>query len=209
MMLQARFDLAEQYRQQNLISEKEYLDQLKQYQADMHSWQIDMMTAAAQRRLDILNTSFDAVRSIVSSVNGLLGEAIAGEEQNSARYKQLRIAQTIASGSVASIEALRSGIQAPIPAPGNYALGIALMGATIAQTAMAVGNIRTDTLNGNSYSSLTSGAGNIGGNVYETLAYETNSEISSNIRDSRVYVVESDINQTGNRVYVAEAEATW
>lgn len=209
MMLQARFDLAEQYRQQDLISEKEYIDQLSQYQADMHSWQIDMMTANAQRRLDILNTSFDAVRSIVSSVNGLLGEAIAGEEQNSARYKQLRIAQTIASGSVASIEALRSGIQAPIPAPGNYALGVALMGATIAQTVMAVGNIRTDTLNGNSSSSLTSGAGNIGGNVYETLAYETNSEISSNIRDSRVYVVESDINQTGNRVYVTESEATW
>lgn len=209
VMLQARFDLAEQYRQQNLISEKEYLDQLKQYQADMHSWQIDMMTAAAQRRLDILNTSFDAVRSIVSSVNGLLGEAMAGEEQNSTKYKQLRIAQTIASGSVASIEALRSGIQSPIPAPGNYALGLGLMGSTIAQTVMAVGNIRNETLNGNSSAGLTNGALNIGGNVYETLAYETNSEISSNIRDSRVYVVESDINQTGNRVYVAESEATW
>lgn len=209
MMLQARFDLAEQYRQQNLINEKDYLDQLKQYQADMHSWQIDMMTAAAQRRLDILNTSFDAVRSIVSSVNGLLSETIAGEEQNSTRYKQLRIAQTIASGSVASIEALRSGIQSPIPAPGNYALGLGLMGSTIAQTVMAVGNIRNETLNGNSSAGLTNGALNIGGNVYETLAYETNSEISSNIRDSRVYVVESDINQTGNRVYVAESEATW
>lgn len=209
MMMQARFDLAEQYRQQNLISEKDYLDQLKQYQADMHSWQIDMMTATAQRRLDILNTSFDAVRSIVSSVNGLLSETIAGEQQNSTRYKQLRIAQTIASGSVASIEALRSGIQSPIPAPGNYALGLGLMGSTIAQTVLAVGNIRNETLNGNSSAGLTNGALNIGGNVYETLAYETNSEISSNIRDSRVYVVESDINQTGNRVYVAESEATW
>lgn len=209
MMLHARFDLAEQYRQQNLISEKDYLDQLKQYQADMHSWQIDMMTATAQRRLDILNTSFDAVRSIVSSVNGLLSETMAGEEQNSTRYKQLRIAQTIASGSVASIEALRSGIQSPIPAPGNYALGLGLMGSTIAQTIMAVGNIRNESLNGNTSAGLTSGALNIGSNVYETLAYETNSEISSNIRDSRVYVVESDINQTGNRVYVAESEATW
>lgn len=204
-----RFRIAEEFRQQNKISEEDYQQELLDYQTNTTRMMVEMEEARARRMLDILDTSISAVGMTVNSVNGLIGEALAREEQDSTRYKQLRIAQTIASGSMASIEALRSGIQSPIPAPGNYALGIALMGATIAQTAMAVGNIRTNSLNGNSSSSLTSGANNIGGNVYETLAYETNSEISSNIRDSRVYVVESDINQTGRRVYTAESEATW
>lgn len=204
-----RFRIAEEFRQQNKISEEDYQQELLDYQTNTTRMMVEIEEARARRMLDILDTSISAVGMTVNSVNGLIGEALAMEEQDSTRYKQLRIAQTIASGSMASIEALRSGIQSPIPAPGNYALGIALMGATIAQTAMAVGNIRTNSLNGNSSSSLTSGANNIGGNVYETLAYETNSEISSNIRDSRVYVVESDINQTGNRVHVAESEATW
>lgn len=202
-----RFRIAEEFRQQNKISEEDYQQELLDYQTNTTRMMVEMEEARARRMLDILDTSISAVGMTVNSVNGLIGEALAREEQDSTRYKQLRIAQTIASGSMASIEALRSGIQSPIPAPGNYALGIALMGATIAQTAMAVGNIRTNSLNGNSSSSLTSGANNIGGNVYETLAYETNSEISSNIRDSRVYVVESDINQTGRRVYTAESEA--
>lgn len=202
-----RFRIAEEFRQQNKISEEDYQQELLDYQTNTTRMVVEMEEARARRMLDILDTSISAVGMTVNSVNGLIGEALAREEQDSTRYKQLRIAQTIASGSMASIEALRSGIQSPIPAPGNYALGIALMGATIAQTAMAVGNIRTNSLNGNSSSSLTSGANNIGGNVYETLAYETNSEISSNIRDSRVYVVESDINQTGRRVYTAESEA--
>lgn len=202
-----RFRIAEEFRQQNKISEEDYQQELLDYQTNTTRMVVEMEEARARRMLDILDTSISAVGMTVNSVNGLIGEALVREEQDSTRYKQLRIAQTIASGSMASIEALRSGIQSPIPAPGNYALGIALMGATIAQTAMAVGNIRTNSLNGNSSSSLTSGANNIGGNVYETLAYETNSEISSNIRDSRVYVVESDINQTGRRVYTAESEA--
>lgn len=202
-----RFRIAEEFRQQNKISEEDYQQELLDYQTNTTRMMVEMEEARARRMLDILDTSISAVGMTVNSVNGLIGEALAREEQDSTRYKQLRIAQTIASGSMASIEALRSGIQSPIPAPGNYALGIALMGATIAQTAMAVGNIRTNSLNGNSSSSLTTGANNIGGNVYETLAYETNSEISSNIRDSRVYVVESDINQTGRRVYTAESEA--
>ena len=202
-----RFRIAEEFRQQNKISEEDYQQELLDYQTNTTRMMVEMEEARARRMLDILDTSISAVGMTVNSVNGLIGEALAREEQDSTRYKQLRIAQTIASGSMASIEALRSGIHSPIPAPGNYALGIALMGATIAQTAMAVGNIRTNSLNGNSSSSLTTGANNIGGNVYETLAYETNSEISSNIRDSRVYVVESDINQTGRRVYTAESEA--
>lgn len=202
-----RFRIAEEFRQQNKISEEDYQQELLDYQTNTTRMMVEMEEARARRMLDILDTSISAVGMTVNSVNGLIGEALAREEQDSTRYKQLRIAQTIASGSMASIEALRSGIQSPIPAPGNYVLGIALMGATIAQTAMAVGNIRTNSLNGNSSSSLTTGANNIGGNVYETLAYETNSEISSNIRDSRVYVVESDINQTGRRVYTAESEA--
>ena len=202
-----RFRIAEEFRQQNKISEEDYQQELLDYQTNTTRMIVEMEEARARRMLDILDTSISAVGMTVNSVNGLIGEALSREEQDSTRYKQLRIAQTIASGSMASIEALRSGIQSPIPAPGNYALGIALMGATIAQTAMAVGNIRTNSLNGNSSSSLTTGANNIGGNVYETLAYETNSEISSNIRDSRVYVVESDINQTGRRVYTAESEA--
>jgi hypothetical protein len=189
------------WREQDMINELDYLEKKKELDQQYADLDVKMQQETSNRKLKVFNTYYNGVKSITNAINGILSAAIEAEEGNKEKQKELRIAQTWMTGIMGSIEALVSGIQSGIPAPGNFILGGVLSAATLAETAMAVGNIRKES------GSTTSGASNINVPAYETLAYETNSNIEENVRDQRVYVVESDVQTVGQHVDTIESEA--
>ena len=191
----------ESWREQDLINEIDYQEQLKAIREQYAEIDYNIQRESSNRKLKVHNTYFNALKSITNAISGIMSEVIEAEEENKEKQKQLRIAQTWMTGIMASIEALASGIRAPIPAPGNYILGGVLSAATIAETALAASNIQKE------YGTQTSGAANINVPTYETLAYETNSEINGNIRDQRVYLVESEAMAMGQHIDTVESEA--
>lgn len=188
------------WREQDMINELDYLEKKKELDQQYADLDVKMQQETSNRKLKVFNTYYDGIKSITSAINGILSQAIEAEEENKEKQKELRIAQTWMTGIMGSIEALVSGIQSGIPAPGNFILGGVLSAATIAETVMAVNNIRKE-------QGTTSGAANINVPAYETLAYETNSNIEENVRDQRVYVVESDVQTVGQHVDTIESEA--
>ena len=191
----------ESWREQDLINEIDYQEQLKAIREQYAEIDYNIQRESSNRKLKVHNTYFNALKSITSAISGIMSEAIEAEEENKEKQKELRIAQTWMTGIMASIEALASGIQAPIPAPGNYILGGILSAATIAETALAASNIQKE------YGTQTSGAANINVPTYETLAYENDTEINGNIRDQRVYLVESEAMAMGQHIDTVESEA--
>lgn len=189
------------WREQDLINELDYLEKKKELDQQYADLDVKMQQETSNRKLKVFNTYYNGVKSITNAINGILSAAIEAEEGNKEKQKELRIAQTWMTGIMGSIEALVSGIQSGIPAPGNFILGGVLSAATLAETAIAAANIRKES------GSTTSGAANINVPAYETLAYETNSNIEENVRDQRVYVVESDVQTVGQHVDTIESEA--
>lgn len=200
-MEQNKFNKLEEMRKLDLISEQEYESRRIEMLRTFKDLELRMEEEKSNRKLKIFSTYYNGVKSITNAINGILSAAIEAEEDNKEKQKELRIAQTWMTGIMGSIEALVSGIQSGIPAPGNFILGGVLSAATLTETAMAAANIRKES------GSTTSGAANINVPAYETLAYETNSNIEENVRDQRVYVVESDIQMVGNHVDTVESEA--
>jgi hypothetical protein len=80
-----------------------------------------------------------------------------------------------------------------------------LSGLVYATGRQSIENIKSESLKNGAQSSANTG----NFSEYDTLSYMQNSEILGNIQDTRVYVVESDITSTQNRVQVAETQATF
>lgn len=200
-MQQNKFDKLQEMRELNLISEQEYESRRIEMLRTFNDLELRMQEEKSNRKLKIFNTYYNGVKSITNAINGILSAAIEAEEDNKEKQKELRIAQTWMTGIMGSIEALVSGIQSGIPAPGNFILGGVLSAATLAETAMAASNIRKES------GSTTSGASNINVPAYETLAYQNDIDLTENVRDQRVYVVESDVQTVGQHINTIESEA--
>ena len=192
------------WREQDLINELDYLEKKKELDQQYANIDVKMTQETSNRKLKIFNTYYNGIKSITGAINGILSQAIEAESENKEKQKELRIAQTWMTGIMGSIEALVSGIQSGIPAPGNFILGAALSALTLTETAMAAANIRKE-----SGSAQTSGAANINVPTYETMAYEQSANIEGSITDQRVVVVESDIQAVSSHVDVIESEASF
>ena len=124
-------------------------------------------------------------------------------DENSKEYKNLKYAQGVMNTAEGVLAAFMSGIDSGIPAPWNLALAAAMSGIALTAGIMQLNNIKNEKLGGSMPNSV-----NIG-TEYDTLSYQTNVDTLSAIQDQRVYVVESDITDTQNRVEVAESGATF
>jgi hypothetical protein len=78
-----------------------------------------------------------------------------------------------------------------------------MSGIALAAGIMQLNNIKNEKLGGSMPSTVEVGS------EYDTLSYAQGAETLSAIQDQRVYVVESDITDTQNRVEVAESAATF
>ena len=120
-------------------------------------------------------------------------------DENSEQYKQLQVANSWITTLSGSLAAFMSGIQSGIPWPGNLILAGVLGASTFATGAAQINNMK-----GNNYSNaLTSGASSVG-SEYETEVYRQQTDMFSNVKDSKVYVLESEISSVQKRVEVRE-----
>lgn len=165
--------------------------------------QIDQETS--RRRLKIAQSYVSTYQTISNQTLNILSALMDKYDENSKQYKDLKYAQGVIDTISGTLAGFMSGVDSGLPAPYNLILAAATAATVFATGMIQLNNLKNEKLAGSS--SASTSTGNFG--AYDTLSYVQNSEILSNVGDSRVYVVESDITNTQNRVAVAESNATF
>ena len=118
------------------------------------------------------------------------------------KYKELQRLQIIMDSASGSYSAFVSAFKSGIPFPYNLVLGGLASSLVIGQGVLALNNLNNNKIG------TTNAVNNLGNtSTYETLSYQSLNGIETSIRDSRVYVLESDITNVRNRVEIAEMES--
>ena len=85
-----------------------------------------------------------------------------------------------------------------------------ILAGVLGASTFATGAAQINNMKGNNYSNaLTSGATNVGTSEYETEVYRQQTEMFSNVKDSKVYVLENDISNVQRKVAVREFSTTY
>lgn len=164
---------------------------------------LDIERAEIEKRIELQQKYFDAYSNIYSHIGGLMSEIQNGFDSNSKEYKNIQKTMIIADTITGAMAAYKSGVQSGVPAPWNLVYGGTLAGLVTATGIAQLRNLENESIG------TTSAANNIAANTnpYETLSYSTLSNIEGEIADSKVYVVESEIQAVGRRIDIYESEA--
>lgn len=155
-----------------------------------------------ERKIALNETYFNSFQNIQSQLSSFLSEMQGQYDENSEQYKQLQKLQIIMDSTSGAYSAFVSAFKSGIPFPYNTIVASALSGLVVAQGVMSLKNLNSNKIG------TTNAVSNLGNtSTYETLSYETMSEMNRNIRDSKVYVTETDISDTIRRVSVTQNEA--
>ena len=228
----------ELYKLDDLSEEKkqEYADKIKEIDAALvensHNTK-EVQKAQAQDLINTYNQVSQSIGELMNNVaeiwqdsikqrvkNGKITEEQAKKEfENS---KKLQIATAIINGLAGAANAVASAMT--IPPPAGPIIGAANSALVIATTAAQIAKIKSTTFDGGG-SSIDSDISSAVATptpaaVEYTPQYSTNvtgnsetvnlaNAVSEKQKDTRVYVVESDINEAGKRVEIREAESTF
>ena len=167
--------------------------------------QVEIDQESSRRRLKIAQSYVSAYQTISSQTLNILGTVMEGYDENSKQYKDLKYTQGVIDTISGTLAGFMSGVDSGLPAPYNL-----ILAAATAATVFATGLIQLDNLKKEKLANASQpNTNSVNFGAYDTLTYAQNNEILGNITDSRVYVVESDITNTQNRVAVAESNATF
>ena len=155
------------------------------------------------KKIALQENYFNAYQSIQSNVGGLLNEIQSRYDENSKQYKNIQRYNIIADTISGAMSAFVSGVKSGLVPPLNMIYGGILSGIVTSTGIAQLANLKA-----NRIGNISDTASNVGNstNTYETLAYSTLSNIEGNIRDSKVFVLESEIEAVHNRVNVAQTE---
>ena len=196
--------LNEQHRIQ-LIGEEEFnhrMIELKKHLVDESAKLDDLRVDNA---VNSVNTYLNVFQSVTSSISNLLNEQMSKYDENSEQYKDLQVANGWITTLSGTLSAFMSGISSGIPAPWNLVLASAMAATTFAAGATQIGNIES----GSHSNALTSSASNFGNETYETIAYQQQSELLGEVKETKVVVLENDISKTQKKVAVRESNSTF
>ena len=228
----------ELYKLDNLSEEKkqEYADKIKEIDAALiensHNTK-EVQKAQAQDLINTYNQVSQSIGELMNNVaeiwqdsikqrvkNGKITEEQAKKEfENS---KKLQIATAIINGLAGAANAVASAMT--IPPPAGPIIGAANSALVIATTAAQIAKIKSTTFDGGG-SSIDSDISSAAATptpaaVEYTPKYSTNvtgesetvnlaNAVSEKQKDTRVYLVESDVQEMGKRVEIREAESTF
>lgn len=196
--------LNEQHKIQ-LIGEEEFnhrMIELKKHLVDESAKLDDLRVDNA---VNAVNTYLNVFQSVTSSISNLLNEQMSKYDENSEQYKDLQVANGWITTLSGTLSAFMSGVSSGVPAPWNLILASAMAATTFAAGATQIGNMES----GNHSNALTSSASNFGNETYETIAYQQQSELLGQVKDTRVYVTEHDISKAQKNVQVRENDSTF
>ena len=157
------------------------------------------------KTVSAVNTYLNVFQSVTNSITSLLNEQMSKYDENSEQYKDLQVANGWITTLSGTLSAFMSGVSSGVPAPYNLILAAAMAATTFAAGATQISNIES----GNHSNALTSSASNFGNETYETIAYQQQSELLGEVKETKVVVLENDISKTQKKVSVRESNATF
>ena len=188
-----------------LIKEEEFnhkMIELKKHLVD-ESAKLDEMRI--DNTVSAVNTYLNVFQSVTGSITSLLNEQMSKYDENSKQYKDLQVANGWITTLSGTLSAFMSGISSGVPAPWNLILASAMAATTFAAGATQISNIES----GSHSNALTSSASNFGNETYETIAYQQQSELLGEVKETKVVVLENDISKTQKKVQVRENDSTF
>lgn len=194
----------EEARNQNLIKEEEYNARMLELKSHLVAEEKKLDKSRVDSAISAVNTYVGVFNSVTSTIGGLLQEQMNKYDEQSEEYKQLQVANSWITTLSGTISAFVSGIQSGLKPPLNYILGTTLAGMTFAAGSAQIRNMQSGTYS----NALTSGASNVG-SEYEVTAYQQQVDTLSSVKDSKVYVLESEISSVQKRVEVRESNTMY
>lgn len=190
-------DLENQY----ILNKTDIELQKTQLEADYSNQRYEIAKNEVERKIALQETYFNSFQTIQSQLSSFLSEYQNSMDSNSEKYKELQRLQIIMDSASGSYSAFVSAFKSGIPFPYNLVLGGLASSLVVGQGVLALNNLNNNKIG------TTNAVNNLGNSTYETLSYQSLNGIETSIRDSRVYVLESDITNVRNRVEIAEMES--
>ena len=195
----------EQSRRQNILGEEEYNDKMLQLKSHLVEEEKKLDNTRVDNAVNAVNTYVGVFNSITGTISQILQEQMNSYDQNSEEYKKLQVANSWIQTLSGSLSAFMSGFQSGLPFPANLILATALGASTFGVGAMQIQNMKS----GSHSNALTTGASNIGNSEYEVMSYQQQSELIGEVKEQRVFVLESDVSKVQRKVAVRESNITY
>ena len=186
-----------------IFAEKEMA--LTELQRTEEEKRAEITEATVKRQITAQKAYINVYQSLSTQALNIMSAVMDGMDENSEEYKNMRYAQGVIDTLSGTLAGFMSGVESGLPAPWNLVLAAATAASVFATGMIQLSNIKNEKLANGTQSNVNTGSFG----EYDTLSYAQNNEILGNITDSRVYVLESDITSTQNRVNVVETQATF
>lgn len=178
---------------------------LELYGADALAYEQEQQ-AKKQAQLDFQNATFDLAQSGLGALlelnDAFAGETEAQQKKAFERRKKLEIAGALISSAQGVVNIL--GAKSTIPQPFSTAFKVAQIGVLLATTVAQIAKIKQQQFSGGGSVS----SPNVGGVGVPTISPVTNTSTLVPQEPTQVFVTETDISNTQNKVNVIEAQAT-
>jgi hypothetical protein len=178
---------------------------LELYGADALAYEQEQQ-AKKQAQLDFQNATFDLAQSGLGALlelnDAFAGETEAQQKKAFERRKKLEIAGALISSAQGVVNIL--GAKSTIPQPFSTAFKVAQIGVLLATTVAQIAKIKQQQFSGGGSVS----SPNVGGGGIPTISPVTNTSTLVPQGPQQVFVTETDISNTQNKVNVIEAQAT-
>ena len=178
---------------------------LELYGADALAYEQEQQ-AKKQAQLDFQNATFDLAQSGLGALlelnDAFAGETEAQQKKAFERRKKLEIAGALISSAQGVVNIL--GAKSTIPQPFSTAFKVAQIGVLLATTVAQIAKIKQQQFSGGGSVS----SPNVGGGGIPTISPVTNTSTLVPQEPTQVFVTETDISNTQNKVNVIEAQAT-
>ena len=169
-----------------------------------------------ERKRDAIKTIMSNTVSIYSSFTDMM---LVNEEQGSNKWKAFKTSEAVVNMLSGILAAFMSGFNSGLPAPWNIALAASTAGVAAAAGAAQIAQIQATKMGStSSASNAITGGGSAGVGVSPLLNPDYDLQRMTNLSlqsdaylpgKTQVYVLESDIQEVGNRVQVRENNATF
>ena len=188
-----------------LIAEQEFNDKMLQLKSHLTEEEKKLDQARVDNAINAVNTYVGVFNSVTGQISNILQEQMNSYDQNSEEYKQLQITNSWIQTLSGSLSAFMSGFQSGLPWPANLILATALGASTFGVGAMQIQNMKS----GSHSNALTSGASNIGNSEYEVMSYQQQNDLIGEVKDQKIFVLESDVSKVQRKVAVRESNITY
>ena len=219
---QDRIELYRQYLSTLEEGTEEYLEisrdmhteemELAQLQYDYQVELEDRLLEKKRKNLQIMQGMFQAYGELGSTIAGLIADA---SEEGTARWKAARITETVINTISGAAGAFMQGMSS-YPQPWGAIIGAAGAAVATATGAAQIAKIKSTQIGTSSVSSISANSSGVGVEPLLNPDYDlqrlTNLSLQSDDYlpgKTQVYVLESDIQEVGNRVQVRENNATF